>query len=272
MKVVLFCGGFGMRLKENSESIPKPMVKIGYRPILWQIMRYYAHYGHKDFILCLGYKADEIKKYFMNYDETVSNNFIMTEGGKKVILLKSDIHDWGITFIDTGLRSNVGQRLVAIKKYLKDDEVFLANYTDGLSDLPLPKMIDFFKKHNKIACFIGVKPNQSFHLAQVKKRGVVKNFSYIQNVGMSMNGGYFIFKNQIFDFIRKGEDLLEEPFKRLIAKDQLITYKYDGFWTCMDTFKEKQLLEDMYTRGKTPWEVWKNSKNENDQIRYTEKE
>ncbi len=261
MKVVLFCGGFGMRLKENSESIPKPMVKIGYRPILWHIMRYYAHYGHKDFILCLGYKADEIKNYFMNYDETVSNNFIMTEGGKKVILLNSDIHDWGITFIDTGLRSNIGQRLVAIKKYLKDDEFFLANYTDGLSDLPLPKMIDFFKKHNKIACFIGVKPNQSFHLVQFKKGGAVKNFSSIQNVGMSMNGGYYIFKNQIFDYIRKGEDLLEEPFKRLIAKNQLITYKYDGFWTCMDTFKEKQVLEDMYTRGKTPWEVWKNSKN-----------
>ena len=260
MKVVLFCGGFGMRLRENSESIPKPLVKIGYRPILWHIMRYYAHYGHKDFILCLGYKADEIKKYFMNYDETVSNNFIMTEGGKKVSLLNSDIHDWAITFIDTGIGSNVGQRLLAIKKYLKYDEFFLANYTDGLSDLPLPKMIDFFNKHNKIACFIAVKPNQSFHLVQSKKGGAVKSIGSIQNVGMSMNGGYYIFKNQIFDYIRKGEDLLEEPFKRLIAKNQLITYKYDGFWTCMDTFKEKQVLEDMCTQGKTPWEVWRNSK------------
>lgn len=265
MKVVLFCGGFGMRLKEYSESIPKPLVKIGYRPILWHIMRYYAHYGHKEFILCLGYKADEIKKYFMNYDETVSNDFVLAQGGKNVRLLNSDIDDWQITFIDTGLTSNIGQRLMAVKEFIKGDEIFLANYTDGLSDLPLPNLINFFNEHKKVACFIGVRPNQSFHLVDVHKGCIVKDISYIQDVGRYMSGGFFVFRSQIFDYIRPGEDLVGEPFKRLIAKNQLIMYRYDGFWTCMDTFKEKQLLEDMYTRGDTPWEVWKNSKKHNDQ-------
>src|SRR5574341_155527 len=131
MKVVLFCGGLGMRLREYSEAVPKPMVPVGYRPIVWHLMRYYAHYGHKDFILCLGYKADAIKNYFLQYDETVSNDFVLSQGGGKVELLGSDISDWKITFVDTGLTTNIGQRLRAVEKHLKDEEVFLANYADG---------------------------------------------------------------------------------------------------------------------------------------------
>src|SRR5713101_1065274 len=138
MKVVLFCGGLGMRLREYSENIPKPMVTIGYRPILWHVMKYYAHFGHKDFILCLGYRADSIKNYFLNYDECLSNDFVLSRGGKNVELIHTDAHDWKITFADTGINSNIGQRLKAAEKYLKGEEVFLANYTDGLSDLHLP--------------------------------------------------------------------------------------------------------------------------------------
>ena len=145
MKVVIFCGGLGMRLREYSETIPKPMVPVGYRPILWHVMRYYAHFGHKEFILCLGYKGDSIKKYFLEYDETVSNDFVMSEGGKKVDLLASDIHDWKITFVDTGLNSNIGMRLKAVQPFLEGEEMFLANYSDGVSDLPLPAMIDYFR-------------------------------------------------------------------------------------------------------------------------------
>ena len=127
-----------MRMREYSEALPKPMVPIGYRPILWHVMKYYAHYGHKDFILCLGYKADVIKKYFLEYDECVSNDFVLSKGGKNLELLNSDIHDWNITFVDTGLTSNIGQRLKAVQEHLQGEEIFLANYTDGLSDVPLP--------------------------------------------------------------------------------------------------------------------------------------
>ena len=137
MKVVLFCGGLGMRIRD-AEDLPKPMVQIGYRPILWHVMKYYAHFGHKDFILCLGHRADAIKNYFLNYNECVSNDFVLSGGGKNLELLNSDIHDWRITFVDTGINSNIGQRLKAVEKYLEGEEEFLANYSDGLTDLPLP--------------------------------------------------------------------------------------------------------------------------------------
>ncbi len=154
MKVVLFCGGLGMRIREYPEPVPKPMITIGYRPLLWHVMKYYAHYGHKDFILCLGYKADAIKNYFLNYDECVSNNFILSNGGKKLRLLNSDIHDWNITFVDTGIPSNIGQRLKAVEPYLEGESVFLANYSDGLTDLLLPEYINNFLRKGKIGSFL----------------------------------------------------------------------------------------------------------------------
>ncbi|MBM2840284.1 MAG: Glucose-1-phosphate cytidylyltransferase, partial [Bacteroidetes bacterium] len=154
MKVVLFCGGLGTRLRDYSDSIPKPLVNIGYRPILWHVMKYYAHYGHKDFILCLGYKADKIKDYFLHYQEYVSNDFTMSNGGKEIELVSSDIHDWKITFVDTGVHSNIGQRLKSAEKYLQGEEMFLANYSDGLTDMPLPKLINDFSQSVKVACFM----------------------------------------------------------------------------------------------------------------------
>ncbi|MGC1492550.1 MAG: sugar phosphate nucleotidyltransferase, partial [Candidatus Acidiferrum sp.] len=146
MKVVLFCGGLGMRLREYAENTPKPMVPIGYRPILWHVMKYYAHYGHRDFILCLGYRADAIKHYFLNYDECLSNDFTLSLGGKHLELFHSDIHDWNITFADTGVNANIGMRLKSVEKYLEGEEMFLANYSDGLIDLPLPNFIESFQK------------------------------------------------------------------------------------------------------------------------------
>jgi glucose-1-phosphate cytidylyltransferase len=258
MKVVIFCGGLGMRLREYSESIPKPMVPVGYRPILWHLMRYYAHFGHREFILCLGYKADSIKKYFMDYDETVSNDFVISEGGKKVELLASDIQDWKITFVDTGMGSNIGQRLKHVQRFLANEDVFLANYSDGLSDLPLPEMITYFqKKPEAVACFAGVCPKSSFHLVQVADSGRVQSIRHIRDCGMRINGGFFVLRKEIFDYMNDGEELVEEPFQRLAGEGRLVAYQYDGFWACMDTFREKQLLEDMYSRGQVPWEVWK---------------
>lgn len=257
MKVVLFCGGLGMRLREYSENIPKPMVEIGYRPLIWHVMKYYASYGHKDFILCLGYRADVIKNYFLNYNECISNNFVLSNGGKNLKLLSSDIEDWQITFVDTGLHSNIGQRLKAVAGYLHDDEMFLANYSDGLSDLPLPSMIEHFLEHGKIASFLSVKPTQSYHVVTLKNDILVNGIKHLTQSGIWINGGYFIFKKDIFRFIENGEELVNEPFQRLIGNDQLITYKYDGFWASMDTFKDKQMLDEMYSRGDAPWEIWK---------------
>jgi glucose-1-phosphate cytidylyltransferase len=257
MKVVLFCGGLGMRLREYSENTPKPMVNIGYRPILWHTMKYYAHFGHKDFILCLGYKADMIKNYFRNYDECLSNDFTLSNGGKDVQLLNSDIQDWNITFVDTGLTANIGQRLKAVERHLEGEEVFLANYTDGLTDLYLPDLTSTFLKLNKTAGFMCIKPTHSFHMVSMRDDGVVNSIRDASQSGTWINGGFFIFRNEIFKYINKGEELVLEPFQRLIREEQLFAYRYEGFWACMDTFKEKQMLDDMYSRGETPWELWR---------------
>jgi len=256
MKVVLFCGGFGMRMREYSEALPKPMVPIGYRPILWHVMKYYAHYGHKDFILCLGYKADIIKRYFLEYNECISNDFVLSRGGKDVQLLSRDIEDWNITFVDTGLMSNIGQRLKAVQGHLKGEKTFLANYTDGLSDAPLPKIIHDFEQSNNVACFAGVKPRASFHLIETDAKGAVKQIHHVAKAGAKINGGYFVMKQEIFDYMRDGEELVEEPFNRLIQDGKLMAYLHDGYWACMDTFKERQELEDVFSRGNAPWAVW----------------
>lgn len=256
MKVVLFCGGLGMRLREYSGKIPKPMVSIGYRPILWNIMKYYAHYGHKDFILCLGYKADMIKDYFINYKEYISNDFVFTKGGKSIDLLSSDIDDWKITFVDTGIKSNIGSRLLKVKKFLKDEEMFIVNYSDGLTDMHLPSMISEFKQTSKVATFMAYQPTQSFHVVSLKNNGDVKDINHIGSSGLWINAGYFVLRNKIFEYLKKGEDLVEEPFHRLIKEEELHAYKFNGFWASMDTFKDKQTLDDKYAKGDTPWQVW----------------
>ena len=259
MKVVLFCGGLGTRLREYSETVPKPMVEIGYRPIIWHLMRYYAHFGHKEFILCLGYKGDYIKNYFLNYNECLSNNFTLSNGGKHVELHTTDIEDWKITFVDTGLNLNVGQRLAAVKPYLEGEDVFLANYADGLSDLDLNVYLENFYQKDKIASFLAVQPSQSFHVVSLdNEEGLVEN---IQSVGLSdlwINGGFFALRKEIFDYMQADEELVLEPFQRLIQKKQLVAYRHPGFWACMDTLKEKMLFDDMYAQGNTPWTIWEN--------------
>ncbi len=249
-----------MRLREFSESIPKPMVKIGNRPILWHIMKYYAHYGHKDFILCLGWKANFIKQYFLQYDECISNDFVLSSGGNSVELLNSDIHDWKITFVDTGMQSNIGQRLKAVESHLEGEVEFLANYADGLSNVHLPDVINSFRKSKSIASFLSVKPSQSFHSVQIQEDGKVSGIKPVAESGMLMNGGFFTFRKEIFQYLREGEELVEKPFHRLIQQGKLRTHTHDGFWSCMDTFKEKQDLDDLYASGSPPWEIWESQK------------
>jgi glucose-1-phosphate cytidylyltransferase len=259
MKVVIFCGGMGMRLREYSENIPKPMVPIGYRPILWHVMKYYAHFGHKDFILCLGYRADVIKQYFLNYDECLSNDFTLSRGGKEVALHHSDIDDWSTTFAETGINSNIGMRLKGVEKYLSKDELFLATYADGLTDLDLHELVGFARAHEKIATFACMKPNLSYHLVDLGEDGRVNRIRPIKDANLRINAGFFVFRREVFDHIQLGEELVVEPFERLIQKDQLMGYPYEGFYASMDTFKDKQHLDQLYARGNAPWEVWKSS-------------
>lgn len=262
MKVVLFCGGLGLRIRD-AEDIPKPMVHIGYRPILWHVMKYYAHFGHKDFILCLGHRAESVKDYFLNYSECASNDFVLSGGGKKVDLLNSDIQDWTITFADTGINSNIGQRLKAVERYLEREEEFLANYSDGLTDLPLPEQLDHFHTQGKIASFLCVRPNLSYHLVSIEKSNgsLVSDIRAINDGDMRINGGFFIFKKKIFEYIGDKEELVVEPFRRLVEEKQLVGYPHDGFWASMDTFKDKQQLESLCATGVAPWEVWKKNGN-----------
>jgi glucose-1-phosphate cytidylyltransferase len=258
MKVVLFCGGQGLRMRD-AENLPKPMVPIGSRPLLWHVMKYYAHYGHNDFILCLGHRADVVKKYFREYDECLSNDFVLSGGGKSVELIASDIQDWRITFADTGSESNIGQRLRAVRKYLQGEPEFLVNYSDGLTDLPLPQQLDDFHRQGKVASFLCVRPNLSYHVVTTQPgSSLVTDIHPINDGDIRVNGGYFILRSDIFEYMNEGEELVEEPFHRLLREKQLIGYSYDGFWASMDTFKDKQQLEQLYSSaGGAPWEVWK---------------
>jgi len=256
MKVVLFCGGLGTRLREHSSTIPKPLVNIGYRPIVWHLMRYYAHYGHTDFILCLGYRGDMIKEYFLNYSESISNDFTLSEGGRKIENHSVDIEDWTITFVDTGLHSNLGQRLTAVRDYLDGEEIFLANYSDGLSDVPIDAMIDEFKSKEAIASFVAVRTWQSFHAAKFGDDGVVTSLGELGDADFWINGGFFVLRQEIFDYIESGEELVEKPFGRLIEANQLIAYPYSGYWQSMDSFKDKISFDRAYASGTAPWEIW----------------
>jgi glucose-1-phosphate cytidylyltransferase len=257
MKVVLFCGGLGMRLRDYAENVPKPMVPLGYRPMLWHIMKYYAHFGHHDFILCLGYRGDLIKQYFLNYEECLSNDFILSEGGRRRDLVSSDIEDWRITFVDTGLNANIGERLMAVRPYLEGEEMFLANYADGLTDLHLPDQLDHLNRLDRIATFLSVRPNLSYHFIKSDETGVVGQIRDTADSGLRVNGGYFAFRRQIFDYMRPGDELVVQPFDRLIAEQQLLAFEYDGFWGAMDTAKDKKRLDDLYDAGNPPWFVWR---------------
>jgi glucose-1-phosphate cytidylyltransferase len=257
MKVVLFCGGLGTRLREHSDTIPKPLVNIGYRPILWHLMRYYAHFGHKEFILCLGYRGDLIRDYFLQYDEAMTNDFTLHAADRRVDIHARDLDDWRITFVDTGLHSNIGQRLLRARRYLEKDEVFLANYADGLSDLPLDRYIAEFHERDVTAGLVAVRSSQSFHAVQAREDGIVTRMGAMPDQSLWINGGFFVLRRDIFDFIREGEELVEQPFARLIAQQKLSVFHWDGYWQCMDTFKDKISLDRMEARGECPWMIWR---------------
>lgn len=257
MKVVLFCGGLGTRLREHSDTVPKPLVNVGPRPILWHLMRYYAHHGHTEFVLCLGYRGDLIREYFLNYRDCMSSDFTWEDGGRSIRVHDPGIEDWKITFVDTGLHSNIGQRLLRVRKYVADDEEFLANYADGLGDIPLPRVIELARERQAVAAFASVTSWHSFHATQSDAQGFVTHMGPLRHDSFLINGGFFVLRQEIFDYIEEGEELVEEPFARLIAARKLVTYRHTGFWQAMDTLKDKISLDRMEARGDCPWAVWK---------------
>ena len=230
MKVVIFCGGQGLRMREASEVAPKPMIPIGNRPVLWHVMKYYAHFGFTDFVLCLGYKAEVIKHFFLTYSEAMANDFVLSNGGAEVHLLKTDIHNWNITFVDTGLRASIGERLRAVRHLLADDEMFLANYGDTLTDADLPAMIGRAREEDATASFLAVRPNYSFHVVSMNDAGVVHGLHDVTRSDLWINGGYFVLRRELLDQIRPGEDLVEEPLNRLLAADKVLAQRHEGFW------------------------------------------
>jgi glucose-1-phosphate cytidylyltransferase len=225
VKVVIFCGGQGLRMREASDVVPKPMVPIGNRPVLWHVMKYYAHFGFTDFVLCLGYKAEAIKHFFLTYNEAMANDFVLSEGGARVHLLKTDIHNWNITFVDTGLNACIGERLRAVRHLLRDDEMFLANYGDTLTDADLPAMIARTRETGATASFLAVRPNYSFHVVSMDDGGIVDGIHDVTKSDVWINGGYFVLRSELLDDIRPGEELVEEPFHRLLARDQLLAQR-----------------------------------------------
>ena len=257
MKVVLFCGGLGTRLREHSEAIPKPLVIIGSRPIIWHLMRYYAHFGHMDFVLCLGYKGEMLREFFLHYNECMSNDFVLSEGGRSIELMSKDISEWRITFVDTGLHANLGERLLAARKYLRDESEFLANYSDGLADVPLDRMIEDFRRKEFIASFAAIRPASSFHVVQASDDGFVQSVGPMEGSPLRINGGFFVMRQEVFDCIRDGEELVEQPFARLAAARKLGAWSHNGFWKAMDTYKDKIEFDRMDARNDCPWKVWK---------------
>jgi glucose-1-phosphate cytidylyltransferase len=256
MKVVIFCGGLGLRMRSQIDSAPKPMMSVGDRPILWHIMRYYAHFGHTEFILCLGYGAASVKQYFLNYDETQSNDFVLTKGGQKVDLLQSDISEWRISFIETGIDTSIGERLRRVRHLLDDDEVFLANYGDVVTDAPMDRIVDDFLATDAVASLLAVPPQASFHVVGVNDESRVTDITQVATLPMWINGGYFVIRQGVFDVLHQDEDLVEDAFARLAAVGKLRAVRHTGFWAPMDTLKEREALERLDRSSRAPWKLW----------------
>jgi glucose-1-phosphate cytidylyltransferase len=257
MKVVLFCGGLGMRIRADNQSQPKPMTPIGSRPVLWHVMRYYAHFGHKDFILCLGHGAQAVKDYFINYRETTSNDFVLRQGGEDIEMLSTDISEWSISFIETGIDTAIGERLRRVRRHLEGDEIFLANYGDVLTDAPLNDLIEQFANSDAVAQLLAVKPQDSFHVVDITADSTVTGLTPVADMAMRINGGYFVLRQGIFDYLNEGEDLVMDACIRAAKDGRMRAVQYDGFWAPMDTLKERTALEAQYRQGNSPWALWR---------------
>ena len=254
MKVVLFCGGYGMRMRDGASDLPKPMMTVGPRPLIWHVMRYYAHFGHTDFVLCLGYGAHHIKDFFLNYDETASNDFVLR--GRDVELLGSDIQDWTITFVHTGMESPIGERLRRVRSCVEGEEMFLANYADVLTDAPLDVMIERFRASDAVGGLLAVPPQSAFHCVNLGEGDQVASISTLTEMPLWENGGYLMFRPEVFDHLEPDCDLITDVCAPLAKDGRMMAYRHRGFWQPADTIKERTALEAAYQAGTRPWMLW----------------
>ena len=257
MKVVILCGGKGTRMREETEFRPKPLVEVGGRPVLWHIMKLYAHYGFLDFVLCLGYRGNMIKEYFLNY-EAMNNDFTMQLGkqSRTIVHSEHDEQNFRVTLADTGLDSMTGGRLKRVQKYL-DDDCFLVTYGDGLSDVNVADLVKYHKSHGKLATVTTFRPMSRFGILNIDRAARVQSFNEKPRSDAWASAGYFVFQREVLDYINGDECVLEQtPLERLAAQGELMAYQHDGFFYAMDTFREYQILNDLWSAGEAPWRVW----------------
>jgi len=258
MKVVILCGGKGTRLREETEYRPKPMVPIGCQPILWHIMKTYAHYGFKEFVLCLGYKGDTIKDYFLNYSRLASDVTVkLGKPGEAVFHNSHEEEDWTVTLANTGEDTMTGGRVKRVQQYV-DGDAFMLTYGDGVGDVDLKALLRFHQRHGKIGTVTGVRPPGRFGEMGITKNRVMEFNEKPQASGGIINGGFFVFNRELFRFLNDDPNLIfeQQPLRSLAARKQLMCFEHDGFWQPMDTFREFELLNKLWDGGRAPWKVW----------------
>lgn len=255
MKVVLFCGGYGMRMRDGVDDVPKPMAMVGDRPLIWHVMRYYAHFGHTDFILAMGYGARHISRFFLDYEEMHSNDFVIDRG--VATALQTDISDWKVTFVHTGIETPIGERLRRVRSHLGDDEIFLANYADVLTDAPLDDVIERFVASDAIASLLAVPPQSAFHVVETGDDGFVRDIHSVATMTVRENGGYFVMRRELLDHLDAGKDLVADTLTPLAHAGRVLAYPYDGFWMPADTVKERVVLDQLAHSGTAPWALWR---------------
>lgn len=259
MKVVILAGGFGTRISEESHLKPKPMIEIGGYPILWHIMKEYSHYGFNEFIICAGYKQHVIKEFFNNYYLHKTDITFDYTDGKGKIVHSVDAEPWKVTVVDTGLNTMTGGRIKRIKDYI-GDEPFMLTYGDGVCDINIEELVEFHKKGHKIATITAVQPGGRFGTLEINENNIIEEFAEKKKEdGGWINGGYMVLEPSVFDYICDDSTVFErEPLETLSHEGQLQAYKYNGYWQCMDTMRDKQKLEELYESKKAPWKKWEN--------------
>ncbi len=257
MKVVILAGGLGTRISEESHLRPKPMIEIGGMPILWHIMKEYSHYGYNDFIICAGYKQYVIKEYFADYYLHRSDVTFDFGRENKMIVHNNVAEPWKVTIVDTGLHTMTGGRVKRVRDYI-GEETFMLTYGDGLCDININKLVEFHKSHGKTATITAIDLNQRFGVLEIAKSGLVKAFrEKNEEDGDVINGGYMVLEPKVFDYIEGSGTVFEkEPMERLAAEGEMMAYRHDGFWRCMDTQRDKMVLERLWEDGSAPWKVW----------------
>lgn len=253
--VVILCGGLGTRLREETEFKPKPMVEIGGKPVLWHIMKTYAYYGFRRFILCLGYKGDAIKDYFLNY-EAMSNDFTIHLGQENKLAYQSNHpeQDFDVTVVDTGLKTMTGGRVKRIERFI-DNDTFLVTYGDGLANVDIGSLVAFHYQHSKIATITAIRPPSRYGILELSASGQVERFrEKVQTEWI--NGGFMVFNRRVFDYLDSECVLEREPMERLAADEQLMAFRHEGFWLGMDTYREYEMLNQMWDTGTVPWKIW----------------